>query len=292
MGKIENADKRGYLETPFRLFHLEDTRGGDIPYHYHEFHKLILFLSGDVRYLIEGRNYLLKEGDILLIPAFAIHQPMISGEEAYSRYILWIRPESLERWNLTDGFSICEEQNAYLLKRNRYDRSELMGLLQRLEKTETEKEYGWEAMKEALFIEIATQVSRAVLQTGPSLREHEELSDPRIDAILQYMNQNLTEDLSVEALSGHFYLSKSWLMHRFKEIANCTIHQYVLQKRLILSTQKLLEQTSAEQAARESGFTDYSTFLRAFRRVYGVTPREYVRYHTQTDLRSAPEYNE
>ena len=86
---------------------------------------------------------------------------MISGEEAYSRYILWIRPESLERWNLTDGFSICEEQNAYLLKRNRYDRSELMGLLQRLEKTETEKEYGWEALKEALFIEIATQVSRA-----------------------------------------------------------------------------------------------------------------------------------
>ena len=292
MGKIENANKRGYLETPFRLFHLEDTRGGDIPYHYHEFHKLILFLSGDVRYLIEGRNYLLKEGDILLIPAYAIHQPMISGEEAYSRYILWIRPESLERWNLTDGFSICEEQNAYLLKRNRYDRSELMGLLQRLEKTETEKEYGWEALKEALFIEIATQVSRAVLQTGPSLREHEELSDPRIDAILQYMNQNLTEDLSVEALSGHFYLSKSWLMHRFKEIANCTIHQYVLQKRLILSTQKLLEQASAEQAARESGFTDYSTFLRAFRRVYGVTPREYVRYHTQTDLRSAPEYNE
>ena len=39
-------------------------------------------------------------------------------------------------------------------------------------------------------------------------------------------------------------------------------------------------------------YTDYSTFLRAFRRVYGVTPREYVRYHTQTDLRSAPEYNE
>ena len=105
MGRIENADKRGYLETPFRLFHLEDTQGGDIPYHYHEFHKLILFLTGDVRYLIEGRNYLLKEGDILLIPAYAIHQPMISREETYSRYILWIRPESLERWDLTSGFS-------------------------------------------------------------------------------------------------------------------------------------------------------------------------------------------
>ena len=292
MGRIENADKRGYLETPFRLFHLEDTQGGDIPYHYHEFHKLILFLTGDVRYLIEGRNYLLKEGDILLIPAYAIHQPMISREETYSRYILWIRPESLERWDLTSGFSLCEEQNAYLLKRNRYDRSELMGLLQRLEKTEKEKEYGWEALKEALFIEIITQISRAVIQSGPSLREHEKLSDPRIDAILQYMNQNLTEDLSVEALSEQFYLSKSWLMHRFKEIANCTIHQYVLQKRLILSTQKLMEGSSAEKAGAESGFTDYSTFLRAFRRIYGVTPREYVRYHTQTDLKTTPEYNE
>lgn len=292
MAKIESADKRGYLETPFRLFHLEDTRGGEIPYHYHEFHKLILFLSGDVRYLIEGRNYLLKEGDILLIPAYAIHQPLIGVEETYSRYILWIRPEILEGKNLSEGFSLCAQQNAYLLKRNRYDRSELMGTLQQLEKTEKEQEYGWEALKEALFIEIITQVSRAVLQAGPSLRDYEKLSDPRIDEILHYMNQNLTEDLSVEALSSHFYLSKSWLMHRFKEIANCTVHQYVLQKRLILSAQKLLEGASAETSARESGFTDYSTFLRAFRRMYGVTPREYIRYHAGTDLKVAPEYNE
>ena len=53
----DQADKRGYLKEPFRLFHLKDRSNAPIAYHYHEFHKLILFLSGDLTYRVEGRGY-------------------------------------------------------------------------------------------------------------------------------------------------------------------------------------------------------------------------------------------
>ena len=79
----------------------------------------------------------------------------------------------------------------------------------------------------------------------------------------------------MDALSERFYLSRSWLMHRFKDITGCPVHQYVLQKRLICAAQLLRRGESVGEAVRLSGFADYSAFLRAFRRAYGVSPREY-----------------
>lgn len=48
--------KSGYLNSPFRLFYLEDLPGREYTYHYHDFHKLLIFLNGTVSYRVEGRE--------------------------------------------------------------------------------------------------------------------------------------------------------------------------------------------------------------------------------------------
>ena len=53
----ENYEKRGYLLEDFRLFHLKDDRGTKVDYHYHEFCKIVLLLSGSGSYTVEGRRY-------------------------------------------------------------------------------------------------------------------------------------------------------------------------------------------------------------------------------------------
>ena len=63
----ENYEKRGYLLEDFRLFHLKDDRGTKVDYHYHEFCKIVLLLSGSGSYTVEGRRYLLLPGDIVLV---------------------------------------------------------------------------------------------------------------------------------------------------------------------------------------------------------------------------------
>ncbi len=271
----DQADKRGYLKEPFRLFHLKDRESGTFAYHYHEFHKLILFLSGAVTYRVEGRGYELKGGDVLLIPAHAIHQPVIGTGAPYARIILWIQPEALDRKGLGDCFDRCRQQNAYLLDRGRYDQDKLLGLLRTLEEGIGGGGFGSEVLSEGLFLQLMVWVNRWVLQAAPEQRESAVRSDPKIDEILDYINGNLTADLSVEELGRRFYLSRSWLMHRFKTITGCPIHQYVLQKRLILAAQLLREGESVGDAARSSGFADYSTFLRCFRKTYGVAPRDF-----------------
>ena len=105
-----NLEKTGYLKEDFRLFHINDQTKKDFSYHYHDFHKIIVFISGKVTYHIEGKAYHLKPRDILLVSQGAIHKPEIDPSVPYERYIFWIR----------DDLS-CQELNTCFQKAN--DRS-------------------------------------------------------------------------------------------------------------------------------------------------------------------------
>ena len=59
--------KRGYLNEDYRLFHPKDTRALKLGYHYHEFDKLVFLLRGRTSYTIEGKRYLLRPMDVLLV---------------------------------------------------------------------------------------------------------------------------------------------------------------------------------------------------------------------------------
>ena len=100
-----------------------------------------------------------------------------------------------------------------------------------------------------------------------------------MEEILQYIAANLTEDLGVETLSLRFYLSRYYLMHRFKEVTGYTVHQYISQKRLLAAAELLRQGVSVTKAAEQAGFREYSTFLRSFRAMFHMTPKEFRAKH-------------
>ena len=106
----ENYEKRGYLLEDFRLFHLKDDRGTKVDYHYHEFCKIVLLLSGSGSYTVEGRRYLLLPGDIVLVGSRCVHKPEFEEGISYERMILYISPSllaenSVPDYSLEDVFS-------------------------------------------------------------------------------------------------------------------------------------------------------------------------------------------
>ena len=89
-------EKRGYLNEPFRLFHLADGSHQEIAYHYHTFHKIIILLAGRAGYAIEGEGYALQPGDYVLVGRGSIHRPIVEQGDFYERAILYISPEFLQ----------------------------------------------------------------------------------------------------------------------------------------------------------------------------------------------------
>ena len=96
MEEVRERVKSGYLKEKFRLFHLKDSEPKEYDYHYHDFHKLIWFISGQVEYHIEGKSYKLEPHDILLINKGEIHKPCVDFDTLYERYVFYISSEYLE----------------------------------------------------------------------------------------------------------------------------------------------------------------------------------------------------
>ena len=99
--------------------------------------------------------------------------------------------------------------------------------------------------------------------------------DPKMEEVTRFIREHLAEELTIERLAGTFFLSRFYLMHRFKDVYGCTVHQYIRQKRLQQAAEQIRLGVPVLKAAGDAGFRDYSVFLRAFRGAFGKSPRQW-----------------
>lgn len=83
MSELSHYEKTGYLHDDFKIFHLKDTSMRPIDFHYHDFHKILIFRKGNISYNVEGRTYDLIPGDIVFVPAGTVHRPVLHSSEIY-----------------------------------------------------------------------------------------------------------------------------------------------------------------------------------------------------------------
>ena len=280
MTEASSPQERGYLKENYRLFHLRDSRAQKLSYHYHDFDKIVLLLSGRVSYTVEGKRYFLKPGDILFVQHNMIHKPDIDPAVPYERVILWIDKDYLRRsggesTDLSACFSLAHERSFHLLRASRTEQKVLHTLFQHLEDASISSERGHELLRDTYFLQLLLALNRAgERDRSDELRETYRY-DPKIEDIMRYIEANPAEDLSVEALSRRYYLSHYYLMHRFKEVSGYTLHRYVNQKRLQHACELIRSGESIMKAAEQAGFQEYSTFLRVFRSSYHISPRAF-----------------
>ena len=270
-------EKRGYLNEEFRLFHLTNAMEEVLDWHYHAFHKIIVLHAGRFSYGIEGRSYPLQPDDIVLVPQGCIHRPEVAPGAPYERTVLYISPEFLR----AAGTAECPLERCFEGARTRFSfvvrprgsRGELQKLLSALERSEKEAGYGQTILSRALLVQFLVELTRGML--AHELQDAKPAAcDEKIAAILQYLAEHLTEPVSIDSLSAAFYISKYHMMRRFREQTGCTIHAYLVSKRLMLAREKILAGAPVLEACYESGFGDYSTFSRAYRRQFDQRPGE------------------
>ena len=274
--------RSGYLNSDFRLFHLKDKTKKEFDYHYHEFNKIIIFLSGNVTYIIEGRTYHLKPYDILLVNNHDIHKPIIDSNSTYERIVIWadtnfVKEHSDDNCNLEECFKYAIKNDINLIRLKPDLQNELISLLTKLETSINSQEFGSRILSNAYLIEFLVYINRLILGNNNIIEANEcdSIDDNQINEILKYINANLNEPLTVDDIANRFYISRYYLMHRFKEQTGYTLHNYISQKRLILAKELLLNNESVMKVSEKCGFIDYSSFLRSFRKMYGTTPKDF-----------------
>lgn len=266
-----NLEKTGYLKEDFRLFHINDQTKKDFSYHYHDFHKIIVFISGKVTYHIEGKAYHLKPRDILLVSQGAIHKPEIDPSVPYERYIFWIR-DDLSCQELNTCFQKANDRSFNLVRADSALQERLKDLLPEIEQTLQNKHFGDTVLRNALFTQFMIYINRIFLRTSSSPDKKTYSSDTQVEQLLKYINRNLSENLSIDQLANRFFFSKYHMMRKFKNETGYTIHNYITSKRLLMTRSLISQGMPVMKAAQASGFHDYTTFVRAYKKQFGKAP--------------------
>ena len=273
MAGDQNINRAGYLRESFHYFHLRDSAGQELDFHFHEFDKLVILLSGSVDYLVEEQRYALTPWSVLLVRHHAIHKAVIDRSLPYERIILYLDRRYFERVfpgaGLMDCFDQADRRRRHMLTASEEQLSELRGAIEAYERAAGDERIGAQTMRETLIIQLLIHINR-LHEAAPERAE--QTGDPKLRQVLSYINEHFRESLTVEALAERFYMSPYHFMRQFKAQTGSTVHAYVRQKRLMNAARLLREGVPAARAAAESGYGDYSAFHRAFKESFGVSP--------------------
>lgn len=249
-------------------------------FHFHDQFEIYFFISGDVNYFIEKKIYSLRCGDLLLINSSEIHRPSFLSDKTYERIVIHFEPAignyfASPRYNLLNCFINRPkgEQNKISLDITHANR--LKNMFLKIESMVNSPLEGSEILKLTYFIELLVYINRLFINT----RQGDEKSNlpKKLVPLIEYIEENLNSDLSLERLEQKFYINRFYLSRLFKESTGINLHEYILYKRISMSKQLLSEGYNVTDACQLSGFNDYSNYIRIFKKVVGIPPGQYRR---------------
>lgn len=242
----------------------------DFTMHVHESCEIFYFVSGNAEYLVEGARYPLEPGSLLIMRPTESHRTHILGSGRYERYTLNFPVSAVD----------CIDPEHRLLKAF-FERPLGRGNFYALDKIRLEKifydmcrcnedDYGKMVKILINLFTLLDIIDKAYLK-----RDSAEYTEPQnlSEQIVAYVNTNLFEKISVPLLAENFFLSVSQFSRIFKQATGAAPWEYITIKRLTAAKEKIRRGASAQYAAEDCGFGDYSAFYRSYVKYFGCSPK-------------------
>jgi AraC-like DNA-binding protein len=243
--------------------------------HEHGYFELIYSVDGDLSCSIEGDKYLLERGDFALISAHQMHQLSIASTEQREFMILsfqenFLPPFILMGMDIYFAFRSCEMNKSNAVSRESVASYGLDGFFNKAEAYATDPSLEKDLLFKFLLVEILLKLNALYSGNNQAFKplEYNDIAKQ----VIQYINDNLTEHLSLDHLAKVAMVTKYYLSHIFKSSTGLSVNQYIVIKRVLKADAYIKEGLPANIACYRAGFNDYSNFYKAYKKVMGKTP--------------------
>ncbi len=239
----------------------------------HDKYELYYCMSGKGVFLVEGHPYDLFPGMVMILRPGEAHSLHISTEETYDRITLLFSHQAFDKSH--DNLYLLEPfRNRSLGHDNCYysdsiDPDFVLRCLTNMIRPDRDREEQRIAIASSLPAVLA-HIRMAYSGGDPDSNKWGGI----VGEVAAYINAHLSEDWTLDTLESDLHRNKDYMNRKFKEAMGSSIWEYTTHKRIIAARQDILEGDSIESVFEKSGFKDYSTFFRQYRKVVGVSPSD------------------
>lgn len=268
-------------EGPFNpevLFAVKNSLINDGTYHSHEFAELTFLLSGKGSYHIEGQNYTVEEGDLIICSPGVMHQSMEANEKepivefvtGFTNFHLKGMPEN----------SIVLPDGKYILRMSSESRKELTNHCMEMITEYNGDKIGKYFMLQATLMQILILIIRELQPSKVKELDCHLESYGRnyvVKKMVNYLNENYAKKISLDLIANNLYLSPVYISKLFKEVIGEAPINYLIRIRLDMAKEMLIEKenTSIKEIASLVGYEDVYHFSKLFKKHYGTSPLNY-----------------
>ncbi|MDF2927753.1 MAG: AraC family transcriptional regulator [Paenibacillaceae bacterium] len=254
-------------------------------YHFHNVYEVYLAVTHGAEFWVGNRQYLLAPRDLLLLSTSDLHRSVIHDREHFERYILYFNPfyisdMNTSSTNLLECFARRSASHNHRVRLSSGEFEELTVLFGELALLQEQGGF-------AADVKVKMHLARILIQLEAMTRKEQEVSEkaeiphasyPLVKPVMEYLDTHYAEEITTEGITALFYFNRHRLNELFREVTGLSFHQYLVQLRIV-KAKELLERgdVSTTQACFESGFNDYSHFIRTFRTLVGMPPGKYAK---------------
>ena len=248
--------------------------------HCHDFYEFYIHFQGAKYYSIDNESFMLRPNQLLIIPPFHMHGMLCDEEiDHYERAYLYLAPAFLASLGMGQiDLERCVTRlttgNHFLFVMPPEIARECGRQLKAISQTSANPT-PWERFQD---ISRILPVLRMILESAENSAADpltSESVNSLMHQVLIYINDHCTEPLTLKALTERFNISASTLSHGFQRYIHHSVYDYILYRRVMLAKRMLFGNAPLSEVAFQCGFSDYSTFLRAFRKINGISPSQY-----------------
>jgi len=267
------------IQAPFTISS-SSTLQSVVPYHTHYHYELYYFYSGKVNYLINDRIYILEPGDLLLMHGMTLHRANVDPSVLYHRCTIHFDPHYFKNV-IQPSFApdlllpFKKLQNVRLQMKGER-RTEIEALLHKLEQLHLTNTAVAKQRVQAVFLELMIIVNELCERSLLSIPALPSAKAQHVQSIMTYIEEQYSEDITLEKMQAALHLSKFYLAKTFKEVTGITIFQYLMQRRIYQAKISLIDsELPITDVGYSVGFKHPSHFSRAFKLQTDFSPEQY-----------------